>query len=141
MVETTVGTSLTGGGSTTCTNTYTLSGTLTLRVTESGTSVTGSAVVAGTQHETAVSAGCQAKGDSSTDWLPAISGSASNLGFSDRRTAVNGGYSVTSQAGFAGALSNGVITGSLSFSVSASGTIGSTSTTQNGSTAMSVTLR
>lgn len=141
MVETTIGTSLTGGGTFPCTNTYTLSGTLTMRLTQSGSSVTGSAVVTGTQRETGVSAGCQPKGDSSTDWSPAISGSSSDLRFSDRRTAVNGGYSVTNQAGFTGALSNGIITGSLSFSVAGSGTIGSTSTTQNGSASMSVTLR
>src|SRR6185436_9573643 len=115
----TVSTSLTGGGTFPCTNTYTMSGTLTVTIDSVTGAAVGQAHIDGTQKETAHSNGdsCKAKGDLSTSWSPTLSGTATALQFSDQNAVPNGGYLVTSKVSFSGALSGGVVTGVLGFSV------------------------
>src|SRR5258708_5575029 len=143
VVESTISTSLTGGGTFPCTNTYTMSGTLTMTIDQAGGVVVGSAQVVGSQVETAHAGGtsCVAKGDLSTHWSPTLTGTTADLRFADQTVVPNGSYSVTSKTSFAGALSGGVVTGVLGFSVAGSGTIGTTSIVQSYSTTMNVTLR
>jgi hypothetical protein len=143
VVESTVSTSLQGGGTFPCTNTYTMSGTLTVTIDSVTGEAVGQAHVEGTQKETAHSSGdsCKAKGDLSTLWSPTLSGTAAALQFSDQNVAHNGAYTVTSRVSFSGALSGGVVTGVLGFSVNGSGTIETTSGTQTYSTSVSVSLR
>ncbi len=143
VVESTVSTSLTGGGTFPCTNTYTMSGTLTMMIDETGSAVVGSAQVVGTQVETAHSSGpsCLAKGNLTTSWAPTLAGTTTDLKFAAQNVATNGAYVVTSKTSFAGALSGGVVTGVLGFSVSGVGTIATTSIVQGYSSTMSVTLR
>ena len=143
VVESTVSTSLTGGGTFPCTNTYTFSGTLTMTIDQANGAVNGAAHIAGNQTETSHSGGasCQAKGNLSTSWSPTLKGTTSDLTFSEQNVSTNGGYGVTSRTSFTGALSGGVVTGVLGFSVAGSGTIGSTSIVQSYSTSMNVTLR
>lgn len=143
VVESTVSTSLTGGGTFPCTNTYTMSGTLTVTVDSVTGAAVGQARIDGTQKETAHSSGdsCKAKSDLSTLWSPTLTGTAAALQFSDQNVAPNGGYIVTSKVSFSGALSGGVVTGVLGFSVNGSGTIQTTSIVQSYSTTVSVTLR
>lgn len=143
VVESTVSTSLTGGGTFPCTNTYTFSGTLTMTIDQTSGPVSGSAQIAGNQTETAHSGGasCPAKGNLTTSWSPTPTGTTGALTFSDQRVSTNAGYSVTSSTSFVGALSGGVVTGVLGFSVSGTGTIGATSIVQSYSTSMNVTLR
>jgi hypothetical protein len=143
VVESTVSTSLTGGGTFPCTNTYTMSGTLTMTINEAAGATIGSAQIAGTQVETTHSSGdsCKAKGDLSTVWSPKLTGSTTDLHFDEQNVSTNGAYVVTSKTSFAGALSGGVVTGVLGFSVSGSGTIGGvTSIVQSYSSTMTVTL-
>jgi hypothetical protein len=144
VMESTVSTSLTGGGTFPCTNTYTMSGTLTMTIDQVAGAMVGSAQIVGTQTETAHSSAesCKAKGDLPTGWSPKLTGTTTNLRFDDQNLATNGGYAVTSKTSFAGTLSGGVVTGVLGFSVAGSGTIGGvTSIVQNYSSTMSVTLR
>ena len=141
IVESTVTTSLLGGGTFPCTNTYTFSGTLSVQIDKAG-AATGSAHIIGTQKETAKSSGasCQLKGDLPISWAPTLSGTASDIHFADHYVSTNGAYAVTNTTSFAGTLSGGVVTGSLSFTVAGSGTIGTSSIVQNWSSTMSVTL-
>jgi hypothetical protein len=143
VVESTVSTSLLGGGTFPCTNTYTMSGTLTVAIDSVTGAAIGQAHVDGTQKETAHSSGdsCKAKGDLSTSWSPTLSGTMAALQFDDQNVVPNGGYIVTSRVFFSGALSGGVVTGVLEFSVNGSGTIGTTSIIQSYATTASVTLR
>ena len=144
MVETTVSTSLTGGGTFACANSYIVTGALSMQLAASGSLLVGTATITGTERETGVSgdASCKRKEDLSVGWSRPVSAAPSALVFSDQRTTANGAYTVTNRMSFSGALSNGAITGTLSFSVSGAGTIGGvTSVSQNGSSAMSVTLR
>lgn len=143
VVESTVTVSLQGGGTFPCTNTYTMSGTLTLRVDQS-TGAESNAMVDGTQTEIAHSTGdsCKAKGDLSTKWSPKLSVSGGEFRFDDQQVATNGGYGVTSRVTFAGTLSNGTVTGVLGLSLSGSGVIaGTASVSQSYSTTVNVTLR
>jgi len=143
VVESTVTVSLQGGGTFPCTNTYNMSGTITLKVDQS-TRGESNAIVDGTQTETAHSSGdsCKAKGNLSTKWAPTLSVLGSDLRFDDQHVDTNGGYGVTSKVTFAGTLSNGVVTGALGLSVSGSGVIaGTSSVSQNYSTTVNVTLR
>ena len=144
VVESTVSTSLTGGGTFPCTNTYTMSGTITMTIDQAAGAVAGSAHVVGTQKETAHSSGssCVAKGDLTTDWNPRVSGTTSSLRFDDQSVSTNAGYAVTARTSFTGSLSGSVITGTLGFSVAGSGTFGGvTSVAQNYSASTSVTLQ
>ena len=142
VVESTVSTSLTGGGTFPCTNTYTMSGTLTMTIDEASGSTIGPAQIAGTQIETAHSTGtsCKAKGDLPTSWSPKVTGTTTDLRFDDQNVSTYDGYAVTSKTSFTGALSNGIVTGVLGFSVAGSGTIGTTSIVQSYTSTMSVTL-
>src|SRR4051812_39712607 len=85
VVESTVSTSLMGGGTFPCTNTYTMSGTLTVAIDSVTGAAIGQARVDGTQRETAHSSGdsCKAKGDLSTSWSPKLSGTTAALQFAD----------------------------------------------------------
>jgi hypothetical protein len=143
VVESTVTTSLTGGGTFPCTNTYTMSGTMTMTVDEAGGAVRGSARLVGIQKETAHSNGssCTNKGDLPISWSPTLTGTSSDLRFADQYVATNGAYAVTNKTSFAGTLSGGVVTGLLGFSVSGTGTIGTSSIVQSYSSTMSVTMR
>ncbi len=143
VVETTVSTSLTGGGTFSCTNTYTMSGTISMTLDVASGAAVGTATIAGTQAETAFSGGatCLAKGSLATSWSPAVSGSPSALLFNGENVATNGGYVVTTRTSFRGAIVNEVVSGTLGFSVSGAGTIGTTSITQSYSTTTAVTLR
>ena len=142
VVESTISTSLTGGGTFPCTNTYTMSGTLTMTIDDAAGAKIGSAQIVGTQVEMAHSSGesCKAKGDLSTSWSPNLTGTATDLHFGDQNVSTNGGYVVTSKTSFAGTLAGGVVTGVLGFSVAGSGTIGTTSILQSYSSTMTVTL-
>jgi len=143
VTESTVSTSLMGGGTFPCTNTYRMSGTVTMTIDQAAGAMVGSAQIVGTQTETAHSNGdsCTAKGDLPTSWSPKLSGTTTDLRFDGQNIATNGAYAVTSKTSFAGTLSGGVVTGVLGFSVAGSGTIGSTSIVQNYSSSMSVILR
>jgi hypothetical protein len=143
VVESTVSTSLQGGGTFPCTNTYTMSGTLTMTIDQVSGVLVGSAQVVGTQKEIAYSAAstCKPKGDLNTGWFPKLTGTSSDLHFDDQVVAVNGGYTVTTRTSFAGALSGGVVNGTLGFSVAGSGVIdGVSAVTQSYSTTMTVSL-
>jgi hypothetical protein len=141
VVESTVSTSLTGGGTFPCTNTYTMTGTLTMTIGQAVSTTVGSAQIVGAQTETAFAgAGCKAKGNLSTSWSPTLTGSTTDLHFADQNVATNGAYVVTSKTSFAGALSDGVVTGVLGFSVAGAGTIGTTGIVQSYSSTMSVVL-
>ena len=70
VVESTVSTSLTGGGTFPCTNTYTMSGTLTMTIGPTGSAAVGSAQIAGTQTETAFSGGTSCKSKESRPTQP-----------------------------------------------------------------------
>lgn len=143
VVESTVSTSLTGGGTFPCTNTYTMSGNVTMTIGPTGSAAVGSAQIAGTQTETAFSGGasCKSKGNLSTSWSPTLTGTTTDLHFADQNVATNGAYVVTSRTTFAGALSGGVVTGVLGFSVAGTGTIGTTGIAQSYSSTMSVVLQ
>lgn len=143
VVESTVTVSLQGGGTFPCTNTYTMSGTITLKV-DQATGGESNAIVDGTQTEIAHSTAesCKAKGNLTTKWSPKLIVSGNDLRFDDQSVATNGAYGVTSKVTFAGTLSNGTVTGVLGLSVSGSGVIGGTaSVSQNYSTTVNVTLR
>jgi hypothetical protein len=144
VIESTVTQSLQGGGTFPCTNTYRMTGTLTLKVDQSTGAPESVGIISGAQTEIAHSSGdsCKAKGDLSTSWAPKLVVSANDLHFDAQNVVVNGGYTVTSKTTFAGTLSNGVVTGVLGFSVSGAGIIEVFSNvTQNYSTSVSVTLR
>lgn len=143
VVESTVSNSLTGGGTFPCTNTYTFSGTLTMTIGQLNGAMLGSAQVVGNQTETAHStaASCVAKGNLTTSWSPTLKGTTSDLTFAEQNVSTNGAYAVTSKTSFTGALSGGVVTGVLGFSVAGAGTIGTTAIMQSYSTSMNVTLR
>ena len=145
VVESTVSTSLTGGGTFPCTNTYRMSGALTMSINSAAStgSSLGTAQIAGTQKEIAHSTAnsCVAKGDLSTVWSPNLTGTTGDLRFASQNVVPNGSYVVTSKTSFAGALANGVVTGQLTFSVAGSGTIGTTSIVQSYATTTNVSLR
>jgi hypothetical protein len=143
VVESTVTTSLTGGGTFPCTSTYTMSGTLTITIGQAGNATLGTAQIVGTQTETAFGAGpsCKAKGNLPTSWAPTLSGTTTDLRFADQNVVTNGAYVVTSKTSFAGTLSDGVVNGVLGFSVAGGGTIGTASIVQSYSSTMSVVLR
>src|SRR4249919_54437 len=86
VIESTVTVSLQGGGTFPCTNTYTMSGTITLKVDQS-TGGESNAIIDGTQTETAHSTGdsCKAKGNLSTKWSPKLSVAGSDLRFDDQQ--------------------------------------------------------
>lgn len=136
-------TSLTGGGTFACTNTYTMSGTLTMTIGPTGSPTLGSAQIVGTQTETSFAGGasCKAKGNLATSWSPTLTGTTTDLHFADQNVATNGAYVVTSKTSFAGGLSDGVVNGVLGFSVAGAGTIGTTGIVQSYSSTMSVALR
>lgn len=143
VVESTVTVSLVGGGTHPCTNTYTMSGTVTMTITESSSSTSlGLVDIKGAQTETAHGgvSSCVAKGNLSTGWTGTLTGTTSALQFAGQTVATNGSYVVTSRTSFTGALSGGVVTGQLGFSVSGVGTIGTGSIVQSYSTTMNVTL-
>jgi hypothetical protein len=143
VVESTVSTSLQGGGTFPCTNTYTMSGTLTMTIDQVSGALIGSAEIVGTQKEIAYSAAptCKAKGDLPTGSSSTLTGTSSDLHFDVQTVAVNGGYTVTTRKSFAGALSGGVVNGTLAFSVAGSGVIdGVSAVTQSYSTTMTVSL-
>jgi len=75
MVETTVSNSLTGGGTFTCTNTFIVSGTLSMQLETSGNLLVGVATIKGTQTDTGVSgdSSCKRKETLSIGWSEAIS--------------------------------------------------------------------
>ncbi|MDB4874471.1 MAG: hypothetical protein JWM41_917 [Gemmatimonadetes bacterium] len=144
VVESTVSTSLTGGGTFPCTNTYTMAGTMTMTIDQVSGAMVGSAQIAGMQTETAHSsaASCAAKGNLATSWAPKLTGTTADIHFDDQSVATNAGYAVTSKTSFAGTLSGGVVSGVLGFSVAGSGTLGGvTSVVQSYSSTMNVTLR
>jgi len=143
FVESTVSTSLQGGGTFPCTNTYTMTGILTMTIGPNDRSTVGTAQIDGVQTETAHSSGdsCKAKGNLSTVWSPTLTGTTTDLHFAEQNVATNGTYVVTSKATFAGTLSGGVVTGVLGFSVLGTGTIGTTSGVQSYSTTMNVVLQ
>ncbi len=142
VVESTVSTSLTGGGTFACTNTYTMSGTLAMTIGPTGAAAVGSAQISGTQTETSFSGGtsCKAKGNLPTSWSPTLTGTPADLHFADQNVATNGAYVVTSKTSFAGALTGGAVSGVLGFSVAGAGTIGTTGIVQTYSSTMSVAL-
>jgi hypothetical protein len=142
VVESTVSTSLTGGGTFACTNTYTMSGTLTMTLGATGSATVGSAEIVGAQTETAFAGGtsCKAKGNLSTSWAPTLTGTTTDLHFADQNVATNGAYVVTSKTSFAGALANDVVSGVLGFNVAGAGTIGTTGIVQSYSSTMTVQL-
>jgi hypothetical protein len=142
VVESTVSTSLTGGGTFACTNTYTMSGTLTMTIGPTGSATVGSAQIVEEQTESAFGGGasCKAKGNLTTAWAPTLTGTTTDLHFADQNVATNGAYGVTSKTSFAGALSDGVVNGVLAFNVAGSGTIGTTSIVQSYSSTMNVVL-
>jgi hypothetical protein len=122
VVETTVSTSLTGGGTFTCTNTYAMTGTLALTIVNESGSVSGDAQVVGKQVEKTHSPDtCNAKGDLTTSWSSAVTGTTSDLHFDASRVSTNAGFNVTTTASFAGALTGGSVAGVLTFSESGSG--------------------
>jgi hypothetical protein len=142
VVESTVTTSLQGGGTFPCTNTFTFSGTLTMTIDDATGGMTGSAQIDGTQVETAHGGGtsCQAKGNLTTGWSPPLTGTTNALKFDAQNVSANGTYVVTSKTSFTGALANGAVTGVLGFSVSGVGNIGFAAIVQSYSTTMNVTL-
>src|SRR3954463_11766398 len=93
VVESTVSTSLTGGGTFPCTNSYTMSGTLTVTINDATSGTLGVAQVSGTQVETGHSsaANCLAKGNLNIAWAPKLTGTTADLRFDDSSVATNSG--------------------------------------------------
>ena len=138
--ETTVS-SLATGGFQTCTNTFALSGTLTLTLEQSGDNVTGNASVSGLETETAHGGPtpCPSKGNIQMLQDAAVNSSVSNLQFS-KANVTPGSFATTVSDSFTGVLSGGTITGTLTWSRSGNGTTQGNSVTSNATTTMSVTL-
>ena len=143
------GTTTSGAGSNTCVSTQAITGTLTLQIEQraDGT-VTGSGSTTGTRVETAVTQTpfCSSNGISvSFNYSGPITGTAGNITWAVQTFAPNRGPGTvdsTHTLGFTGALSNGVITGTLNFTEAYSGTNTSGGTTTgSGSTSFPVTLR
>lgn len=142
FVRTTVSQGNMGGGVITCFNTYTFSGTMSMMLRQSGSALTGSTSITGTQAETGKSGDptCPLYGSNSLEWSPPVSASTSALTFSDQRVSTNGNYSVTSKVTFVGTLSGGVVTGTLTLSRTGTGSITGTTISETGSSTMSVAL-
>ena len=138
--ETTVS-SLATGGFQTCTNTFTLSGTLTLTLEQTGDNVTGNASVSGLETETAHGgpAQCPSKGNIQMLQDASVNSSVSNLQFS-KDIVSQGSFVVTVSDSFTGALAGGTVTGTLTWSRNGTGTTQGSSVTSHATTAMSVTL-
>jgi hypothetical protein len=143
------GTTTSGAGSNTCVSTQAITGTLTLQIEQraDGT-VTGSGSTTGTRVETAVTQApfCSSNGISvSFNYSGPITGTAGNITWAVQTFAPNRGPGTvdsTHTLGFTGALSNGVITGTLNFTEAYSGTNTSGgATTGSGSTSFALTLR
>jgi hypothetical protein len=116
VVESTISTSLLGGGTFPCTNTSTMSGTVAMTVDTVGGVMSGSAQVDVKQVEIAHSTGdsCKAKGNLDTKWSPRLTGTTADLRFAaqtDVPRTPGSSYIVTSKTSFAGALSNNIVTG------------------------------
>jgi len=139
----------TGGGGNTCVSTQAISGTLTLQLEQraDGT-VTGSGSTAGNRTETAFTASPQCGpgiGSTGFNYGGPITGTSANVAWNAQTfvPATNPGtVNSTHTLAFTGTLTNGVITGTLSFSESYNGTnTGGSTTTGSGSTSFAVTLR
>jgi hypothetical protein len=142
-------TTTSAAGSNTCASTQAITGTLTLQIEQraDGT-VTGSGSTTGTRVETAATQSpfCGSPGLSVTfNYSGPITGTAGNITWAVQTFAPNRGPGTvdsTHTLGFTGTLSNGAITGTLSFTEAYSGTNTSGSTTNgSGSTSFAVTLR
>src|SRR5258708_34281383 len=74
VVESTISTSLTGGGTFPCTNTYTMSGTLTMTIDQAGGVVVGLAQVGGAQVDAAHAGRTSwvARAGRSAHWAPTL---------------------------------------------------------------------
>lgn len=145
LAATTESTSLTGGGTQTCTNSFVLSGTATATLTDEGAGVLrGPLSVSGTEKENGVSGSkdCPLKGDSSINWELDLTGSASDIRGSTSRSETKAGFTMTKSLAFVGSVANGLLLGTLSFGESGSGNNGNTtSITQTASATTNTTLR
>ena len=142
-------------GSTTCVSTRAINGTLTMNlVVQKDGSVTGNAQTGGTLAEIAFTSSqfCSPlPGSVPFAWSAPVTGSTSNMVFSGNSSGTGptpgGGGSVTSNTttSFVGSLSNGVITGTLTYTDATNGTnqVGpvASTITGRGSVSMPITLR
>ena len=76
-----------------------------------------------------------------TEWNPTISGSASSLSASDQTTNSQGGLNETDKLTFTGALSNGVVNGTLTITHTNSGTSNGTTVQQSFTATIPVSAR
>ena len=137
------------GGSVSCASTHAITGTLTIRLDESAAGRgTGMGSPTGTRAETAVTGPpvCSGPGFSvGFNYNGPVTSSTTSVTWSVQTFAANRGPGTvdsTHTLAFTGTLSNGVISGTLSFSETYSGTNTSGSTiTGSGSTTFAVTLR
>ena len=142
VVETIVSTSLTGGGSSTCTYTYAMTGILTITLDNTTGPASGSAQVTGTQAAKGRSPDtCAAKSDLTTSWSPPLTGTASDLHFDDSRVSTNAGFSLATTTSFAGAVTGGAVAGVFTFTETGSGSPnGVTNVTQSYSASAQLVL-
>jgi len=142
VTEGIVSTSLTGGGTMVCIYTYAMTGTLTITIDNGSGAVSGSAQISGNQvAKTHLPDTCPAKGDQGTSWSPTLTGTTSDLHFDATNTATNAGFSITTTASFAGAVTGGSVVGVLTFTESGSGSPnGTTNVTQNYSASAQLVL-
>jgi hypothetical protein len=128
-----------------CSQTETLSGTLTITLKGSGT--TGAmAGVTGTEQPGAIAAGCDqfVGGNGGFNWGGGndelhLTGTPENLAFSAKRS--ESGSTITLTLAFAGALSGDVITGGLTYSMSGQNNLSGGTSTFSGSGTFPVMLR
>ncbi|HVZ19504.1 MAG TPA: hypothetical protein VG871_00500 [Vicinamibacterales bacterium] len=138
-------------GGVTCTWTTTDAGTVTITLTQNANgTVSGSGLITHTltpAGPTVVTGGrgatCPANtGLPASNWGGPLTGTTSNLAFSQQATApAEGTGTIVTTLGFTGALSGGVITGTVSATVTGTGTSNGLTVTHTGSMSAPVTLR
>ena len=144
LSRSTAGQGNSGGGVISCVNTYTLSGTLSMTLTQSGTAVAGSGSLNGAETETGKSGDptCPLYGNKTIAWSGPVTGTTTALSFLEQSVSTNGSYVQTNKATFSGTLAGGTVAGTLTMSWAGSGVLpNATFVTQSGASTMTVTLR
>ena len=141
----------TSTGSSSCASTRSITGTLTIQLDErSDGTVTGQGSTSGTESETAITQSpvCQASfGTVGFAYRGAVTGSTGNMTFNQQTISTSTSpatVTVTNTFAFTGTLSNGVITGTVTYSEASSGQSippFNTPISGSGSTTFAVTLR
>lgn len=134
--------------STTCVINYSLNGTMKMTLEEPSGPATGQVDGSGAATQTSQTGGptCNGPGPvSNLSWTCAVTGTADNLGCTEQRTSTSGGVTSAITFRFAGALSGGVIAGTVTYTNMSQGggpgPNGPFTSKDTGSTTFAVTLR